>query len=264
MKHILVGIDFSKSADRALAYAEEIALVMHSRITLVYVFPPAGEHTTDNIAYTVEAQARLTELADSVSDRGIVAAAYLYEGPVVATLRRVIDDGDCDLVVMGCQGENFRPENPWGSTTTSLMENTRIPMLAVPGDAPVKYPRRFLLAADGECPENIRQLSPLLRLLDTKRTQLLLFHYLQSTERIMPDQAYAKLLKGVTHRFYYQVDNHQPIGNALVDFSDLTAADLLVLTHRADHWLGSRANYSVARKATWTANVPVLILQDGF
>jgi nucleotide-binding universal stress UspA family protein len=264
MKHLLVGIDFSKSADRALAYAEEIALVMHSKITLVYVFPPSGANSTNNVAATTKIQKRLTKLADSVEERGITVAAYLYEGAVVETLRRVIDDGDCDLVVMGCQGENFLPDTPWGSTTTALMEDTRIPILAVPSYASVKYPRRFLLAADGECPRHLRQLSPLLQLLDARRTQLLLFHYLQSTERAMPDRAYSELLAGVEHRFYYQVDHHQPIGNAVVDFAYLTASDILVVTHRADHWLGTKATDSVARRVTWTASVPVLILQDGF
>jgi nucleotide-binding universal stress UspA family protein len=37
MKHILVGIDFSETADRALAYAEEIALIFSSKISLIHI-----------------------------------------------------------------------------------------------------------------------------------------------------------------------------------------------------------------------------------
>jgi len=264
MKHLLVGIDFSKSADRALAYAEEIALETNAKITLVHVAVPRQDDVTGDSAPIAELQSRLSELAESIESRGIVSDAYLYEGPVVATLRRVIDDGDCDLVVLGCQGEHFVPDNPWGGTTTALMEDTRLPILAVPSYAPVKYPRRMLLAADGECPEYLRQLNPLLRLLEARRTRLLLFHYLPATERSMPDKAYGRLLEGIAHRFYYQVDDHQPISNAVVEFADLVAADILVVTHHADHWLSNGANDSVARKATWTASVPVLILQDSF
>ncbi|WP_020568848.1 universal stress protein [Neolewinella persica] len=264
MKHILVGIDFSKPADRALAYAEEIALVMNSKISLVYVLDPSKSGSKDNTASAAELEKQLTELAESIGQRGITTAAYLYEGAIVPTLRRVIDDGDCDLVVMGCQGEHFQPDDPWGSTTTSLMEDTRIPILAVPSYAPVKYPRRFMLAADKECPRNLRQLSPLLQLLDSERTQLLLFHYLQSTERAMPDKAYARLLTGVEYRFYYQVDEHHPVGNAVVGFADLTAADIVVVTHRAEHLLGNKATGSVARRVTGSATIPILILQDSY
>lgn len=258
MKHLLVGIDFSKSSDRALAYAEEIALVMNAKISLVHVTPPNGAGNADDL------KKRLTELAGSVGKRGIDTGAYLYEGEIIETLRRVVDDGDCDLVVMGCQGENFLPDNPWGNTTTSLMEDTRIPILAVPGYAPVKYPRRFLLATNNECPQHIRQLSPLIALLATDRTRLLLFHYLQATERAAPDRAYGRLLEGIEHRFYYQADNHEPIGNAVIGFTDLVAADLLVVTHQHNHWFGTKATDSVARRVTWTASVPVLILQDSF
>jgi nucleotide-binding universal stress UspA family protein len=267
MKHILVGIDFSESADRALAYAEEIALVFSSKINLVYIHPPsngnAEEEKIDLQRYS-KACARLAELAASVGDRGITTMVTTYRGEVVPTLKRIIADGDCDLVVMGCQGENYLPNNPWGSTTTYLMEDTRIPILAVPSYAPVKYPRRFLLATDKECPTRLRQLHPLLQLLEAPRTKLLLFHFQEATEQATPDREYARLLQGIEHQFYYQADDHQPIGNAVVGFTNLTASDILVVTHRSDHWLGDKAPDSVARRVTWTASVPVLILQDSF
>lgn len=267
MKHLLVGIDFSKSADRALAYAEEIALVCSSEIHLVYVHAPSGgnaaDEKTDQQRYA-DAGAQLAELAASVSDRGIATMVSTYRGEVVPSLKKIIADGDCDLVVMGCQGENFLPGNPWGSTITSLMEDTRIPVLAVPNYAPVRYPRRFLLATDKECPTRLRQLLPMLNLLEADRTELLLFHYQQASERAMPDREYARLLQGIQHRFYYQVDNHEPIGNAVVGFANLTAADILVVTHREEHWLGTKATDSVARRVTWTASIPVLILQDSY
>lgn len=267
MKHLLVGIDFSKSSDRALAYAEEIALMFSSTINLVYIHPPSIGNPVEekvDLQHYSEACARLAELAASVGDRGIATMVTNYRGEVIPTLKRIVDDGDCDLVVMGCQGENFLPNNPWGSTTTYLMEDTRIPILAVPSYAPVKYPRRFLLATDKECPTRLRQLHPLLKLLEAPRTQLLLFHFLEATEQATPDREYARLLQGTEYRFYYQVDDHQPIGNAVVGFTNLIAADILVVTHRSDHWLGDKATDSVARRVTWTASVPVLILQDSY
>jgi nucleotide-binding universal stress UspA family protein len=267
MKHILVAIDFSKSADRALAYAEEIALVFSSKISLVYIHEPAESSPADaeiDLQLYSEASARLAQLGASVSERGIQTLISAYRGEIVPTLKKITVNGDCDLIVMGSQGENFLPDNPWGSTITSLMEDTRIPILSVPGYAPVKYPRRFLLATDKECPHDLRQLHPLLQLLDTERTNLLLFHYQQATEDATPHRAYARLLQGTRHRFYYQVDDHQPIGTALVDFADLTAVDLLVVTHRDGHWLNSSPKGSVARRVTWSSSVPVLVLQDSY
>lgn len=267
MKNLLVGIDFSKSADRALAYAEEIALMFSAEINMVYIHAPTDDKPVEeqsDLQHYSEACERLSELAASVSDRGISTIFSAYRGEVVPTMKAIIAEGDCDLIVMGCQGENFLPNTPWGSTTTSLMEDNRIPILAVPNYTPVKYPRRFLLATDKKCPERLRQLSPLLKLLEADRTQLLLFHYQQATERATPDRGYARLLEGIEHRFYYQVDNHQPIGNAVVAFTELIAADILVVTHRADHWLGAGANDSVAREVTWMSSTPVLVLQDSF
>jgi nucleotide-binding universal stress UspA family protein len=265
MKHILVGVDFSKSADRALAYAEEIALIFSAKISIVHIHKPVGDIPAkaemDRKLYD-EAEAQLAKLAANVAQRGIRTEAFCHLGEVIPTLRKVISEGDSDLVVLGCQGEHFLPNNPWGSTTTTLMEDTRIPILAIPSYAPVKYPRRFILATDKECPKNLRQLSPLLTLLDTDRTRLLLFHYQQSTERASPDREYAKLLEGIKYRFYYQVDDHQPIGDAIADFAFLTSADIVVVTHREDHWL--TAPDSVARRISWTATVPVLILQDSY
>lgn len=246
---------------------EEIALVFSSKISLVYIHVPSGDDPAEaevNLQRYSEASAQLAELGASVSQRGIQTLISAYRGEVIPTLKKNTANGDCDLIVMGCQGKNFRPDNPWGSTTTSLMEDTRIPILTVPNYAPVKYPRRFLLATDKECPNDLRQLFPLLKLLDTARTRLLLFHYQQATEEATPHRAYARLLHGTNHRFYYQADDHQPIGTAVVNFADLVAADLLVVTHREDHWLSSNTKASVARRLTWSTSVPMLILQDSF
>jgi nucleotide-binding universal stress UspA family protein len=267
MKHILVGIDFSKSADRALAYAEEIALVFSSTISLVYIHSPSSGNPAEaaiDLQLYAEASERLAELGASVSDRGISTVVSAHRGEIVPSLKKIIAEGDCDLIVMGCQGENFIPDKPWGSTTTAVMEDIRIPLLAVPGYAPVKYPRRFLLSTDQECPDTLRQLSPMLRLLEAERTELLLFHYQQATERAMPDREYARLLRGIKHRFYYQADNHQPIEHAVTGFAELTATNLLVVTHREDHWFGAKQTDSVASSVSWTSSIPVLILQDSF
>jgi nucleotide-binding universal stress UspA family protein len=248
-----------------LAYAEEIALNFSAKISIVHIHQPIEDDPAkaqiDRKLY-LEAEVQLAQLATNVAQRGITTEAIFHLGEVIPTLKKAISEGDCDLVVLGCQGEHFLPNNPWGSTTTSLMEDTRIPILAVPSYAPVKYPRRFVLATDNVCPENLRQLSPLLTLLEVERTRLLLFHYQQSTERATPDKQYAKLLEGIKYRFYYQVDDHQPIGDAISDFAFLTSADLVIVTHREDHWL--TAPDSVARRISWTATVPVLILQDSF
>ncbi len=122
-----------------------------------------------------------------------------------------------------------------------------------------------MLATDRECPTRLRQLAPLLTLLTVERTRLLLYHYLQATEEnITPHHAYARLLAGIKYRFYYQVDDQQPIGHAIADFAQLAAADLVVVTHREDHWFGSGETDSVARRVTWMSEVPVLILQDSY
>lgn len=260
MKKILIGVDFSRSADRALAYAEEIALRVAAVLNLVYVQPEAEA----NDRHFTEASQRLAQLAESVTSRGIPTTAKAYRGEVAATLSKIIEEGDCDLVVMGCQGEHFLPNNPWGSTTTSLMETTRIPILAVPSYAPVKYPHRFLMATDAKCPTRKRQLLPLLQLLDSDRTELVLFHQLQATEAATPHHEYARLLEGIPFRFYYQADNHQAIGNVVVDFAQLTASDIIVVTHRDESSQEIPVKRSIAKKVTWSSSVPVLVLQDSF
>ncbi|MEO0734688.1 MAG: universal stress protein, partial [Bacteroidota bacterium] len=267
MKHILVGTDFSKSADRALAYAEEVALRFSAKIELVYVHPPSGEDPAEaeiEEQLFTERSSSLVKLAANVGERGITTIAHAYRGPVVATLQEIIFSGECDLVVLGCQGEHFLPNNPWGSTTTALIEDTRLPILAVPSYAPVKYPKRFLLATDDAGVTRPRQLNPLLSLLATERTQLLLYHYLGATEATTPHREYARLLDGIEYRFYYQVDDHQPIGNAVIEFANLVAADLVAVTHRERYGLWLRNADSIAERVTWTSSVPVLILQESY
>lgn len=268
MKHILVGIDFSETADRALAYAEEIALIFSSKISLIHIHKQSADGL-ELIEATKKkyrkASKRLTELAESISGRGLSVTASTQRGEIIPTLKTIIDESDCDLVVMGCQGEHPLPNHSWGSTIAGLMEDTRIPILAVPILAPVKYPRRFVLATSEQCPANLRKLSPLLKLIEADRTQLMLFHYLLDTERAMPDRAYSRLLEGIKHRFYYQVDDHQPNANAVIDFAHLTSADILVVMHRGEYPFTPGAPESVSRRVTWMAtSIPVLILQDSF
>jgi len=139
--NILVAVDGSPSAHKAVEQAADLARAQNSTLTLMSVAPPVSAYVTLGGVSSEEMAAELTKWADSTVAE---AAASLPEDVIGHTLRReghvgeeIVKElarGRYDLVVLGSRGRGPAREGLFGSVNRYVHFHSRVPVLSVPDD----------------------------------------------------------------------------------------------------------------------------------
>ena len=140
--NILVAIDRSASARRALEQAIDLARAMNSKVTLITVAPPATNYAAlagvsgETIRDELDAWAGdvLKEAADVIPD-DVIPRRVLRRGHAGHEIFKELQAGGYDLVVLGSRGRGKAQEGLLGSVNGYLHFHSRVPLLSVPTDA---------------------------------------------------------------------------------------------------------------------------------
>jgi nucleotide-binding universal stress UspA family protein len=134
--NLLVAVDGSPGAQRALAYAGVLALTEHGRITLLAVVPPplwtrmaipppGYDHRAIEVGWD-----RVLHAAAACVPRDVPVTTRLAHGrPADAIVRRAVD-GCHDLVVLGCDG-NGPLHGRFGGISRKVVRRCPVPVLVV-------------------------------------------------------------------------------------------------------------------------------------
>jgi nucleotide-binding universal stress UspA family protein len=143
--NILVAVDGSQHADRALADAIDLADRENARLTLftAVVQPPAaaffgasGTAVADMFQQAeAQAEAVLRRARDRVPDH-LSVTTLLSTEPVEPSLMRQIKNGHHDLVVMGSRGRGAIRSALLGSISHYVLHHSPVPVLIVHAEAP--------------------------------------------------------------------------------------------------------------------------------
>jgi len=130
-KKILVPIDGSAHAARALQEAIKIAKTTDGIITLLTVQPsrpkilsPPKQHDGESPKSII-----LAEGQKLVQTEGVFAETVLLEGNVVDQIVKTARDGNFDLVVIGARGLNRFEEALLGSVSHGVVEKAPCPVI---------------------------------------------------------------------------------------------------------------------------------------
>src|SRR4051812_15837170 len=110
-RNILVALDSSKVARRALGDAAELALALHAKLTILSVMPdlPGFAYRAGVDVQALENEARkeieqlLRDAVESLPE-GLPAATVFRQGNPGAEIVGQVERGDHDLVVIGSRG----------------------------------------------------------------------------------------------------------------------------------------------------------------
>ena len=140
MKHILVPIDGSACAMRAVTAADEMAVAFGARVTLLYVIPdPRKEGVIQGHEAMLLSEAKAEpdarealEEAQKAFTESIHTEARLAKGVVSRTIEKELANGDYDFVVMGTEGMGSALKRLLlGSVTRHVLEHVKVPVLVV-------------------------------------------------------------------------------------------------------------------------------------
>lgn len=157
VSHIVVPLDGSGVAERALPYAEQLARKSTARMTLVSAAPHVNTLLPGGELYNRRSKAELREYLDRETARlreaGLQADSILAEADPVDAIVNGIESAGADLAVMSTHGRSGLPRFAWGSVTEGVLRRSRKPVLVIPRevalDWTVQRSPRILVALDG-------------------------------------------------------------------------------------------------------------------
>ncbi|MBI3023705.1 MAG: universal stress protein [Thaumarchaeota archaeon] len=147
MKEILVAVDGSKHSEKIVDYAIDLAKTMSAKIALIYVMPELSI-PEDYKKYAEEekisrpessylrsvAERILADLGERIRRKGVeYEEAYTVGYPAEAILHAV-ERRRVDLVVVGVRGlHGLGRLRALGSVARKIIENSPVPVIAIPG-----------------------------------------------------------------------------------------------------------------------------------
>ncbi len=151
MEKILVAVDGSADANKALAYAVELTKKFDGKITLVHVYSalvpqaqpidglstPAMSGTSAVLAARMAEDARkraeriLIEAEQLAKDAGVYVTKVLREGDAVNEIVAEAQAGSFDLVVLGHRGMSKLREILLGGVSEGVSHRASCPVLIV-------------------------------------------------------------------------------------------------------------------------------------
>jgi nucleotide-binding universal stress UspA family protein len=140
VQHVLVPIDFSATAEQALAYAIALAQQLHARLTLLHVLDltpvtmedmPAGMTTTYLDDLETDAQHLLQASRERVQRAGLQAESLLVQGTPTQTIVDTAGEQRVDLIIMGTHGRTGLAHVFLGSVAEHVVRQGPCPVLVV-------------------------------------------------------------------------------------------------------------------------------------
>jgi nucleotide-binding universal stress UspA family protein len=146
-RNILVSVDGSPDAERALAEAIDLAGESRARLTILTAVPKpsrwicssaftAGTYQTMATEFEREAVQILRDAVDRVPN-SIPVTKILTHEPIRDALLHRIEDGCHDLLVMGSRGRGAVSSSLLGSVSHHALNHSPIPVLIVHSDGAV-------------------------------------------------------------------------------------------------------------------------------
>ncbi len=155
MKNILVPVDFSSTSENAVRYAVGLAKHTKAGITLLHAYhvPVPVSETPMAIPMEEIEQASNEALAKierqiKTFDSGIEIKLITKAGFAVDCILDQIENKETDLVVMGIKGHTNAFDVAIGSNSTTLLKQTKCPVLVIPDGAEFKTPQNIVLGCD--------------------------------------------------------------------------------------------------------------------
>jgi nucleotide-binding universal stress UspA family protein len=166
-RNILVSLDGSPHAERALAEAIDIATLSRARLTILTAIPrpacwaytPASAAALQSLAPELEREStEIVEAGVSTVPDSIPVTSVVSREPIRKALMRELTSGRHDLLVIGSRGRGALTAPLLGSVSHFALNHSPIPVLVVHAERAADSPSAQTVRTMGGWPTHQRSL----------------------------------------------------------------------------------------------------------
>lgn len=270
--NILCPIDFSDTSLNALEYAVRIGEKHQAHLIMLYVFSEEEFNkrlTTKEVKsfgeYSDEASDQLVAIAEKLSERKRSCQIdwRVEPGKFMPAVNQVIKDENIDLLVMGTKGASDALDAFSGTQTVKIIEETDIPVLAVPKSANYEKIGHAVYASD-YAEEDKVAIKMMIELLAPFRPKYTILHMSKKDSTVSQaiyDEnkealgAFLKEPKVEYHRSTYE----SSVALGIDDFMMREKAELLAVLMEKRNFIERVFHRSVTKKLSYLMDFPLLV-----
>ncbi|MCC7370853.1 MAG: universal stress protein [Chloroflexi bacterium] len=282
---ILVPLDGSEFAERAVPYAAQLAVTMQAHLILFHVMHdvPAPVRAWNEL----DIAARIEHLAGQLRMNGVQTTAQTVVGEhPAARILRAADEQKVDILVMSTHGASGLGRWLYGSVADAVLNQARVPVLLVPSTShhpwPKDRPLKVMVPLDGSDLSEAA-LGPARKMAQAIGGQLLLTRVVEPTPDIVdgldplslsfrrPGEADLEMARAYLDDLAAaQQPTEQPVdtlvdegrpGTVLAALARQEGVDLIVMATHGRTGLARLTMGSVATATVQRAHVPVLLVR---
>jgi nucleotide-binding universal stress UspA family protein len=149
MKHILVPIGSTETAQITLQYAIDFAAEINANVLVFRAYKAKTKAgTMVNVSAIIERETNLylRTMVNAVDRKNVDVKLISSKGSVVDSVEAIDNEIGVDLIIVGAKSNSMKEELFLGSTAGSIVKNTYLPVLTVP-DGYVYSPIKNVLLA---------------------------------------------------------------------------------------------------------------------
>lgn len=273
IKTILVPTDFSDPSLKAIQYAATIAGETSSKIIIFHAVSLHLSATIEEPQFYVAGELekieneQLVHLKHQLQKRypSIQFDSVSRTGFPVESIKEAAVEMNADLIVMGTRGANGIKGLMVGSNTSSLIEHTQIPVLAVPEETIYSGIRKIAFATNMQ-KDDIRCLKLIIEMFSAQQPDITLVHIEDGHQRD-PEAALSNwFLNEVIPAIEYpklkaECISETDIVRSLDEYLSTNKTDLLVTATKRRNFIERIFDRSITRKLVFHSTIPLLALQ---
>lgn len=273
MKTLIAATDFSKEADNAVEYACFAAAIFDTDVLLFNAYHIPLHVSNARLPATVfnelmeKNEWLLKEKAEELSMKYSIKVRYETRfSQVDEEIESIFTQYDAEMVIVGTAPDSLGQEL-FGNTTTTLIMQHKLPVLAIPPGVKFKPIRKILFAVDFLRGVNIRILERIRMYARAAAAEVEVFH-VQKELRSIDENSWQSTtdnidsgLKGVPHT-YKNIESDKVIDEIQKEIKRIDADLLVMVPQRYGFWK-SIVHRSKTRVMASHTEVPLLSIPIG-
>jgi len=280
-RRILLPTDFSKNAWHAIHYAKTLYANDDCDFFILNVFDTPINMDFDSVLYMQpgdeyferaknRSEEGLTKILDTLmfDDNGNVKHHFKtissYGKPIEA-IKKVVEDKDIEMIVMGTKGETESNKVIYGSVAIHVMEKVRnCPVIVVPEKTKARIPKEIVFPTSYKTHFKRKELNVLLELAKSCRSKIAVLH-VSEEDGLEPSQIEGKKR---LEEYFEDVDlsfhnvSHSTVEPAVNIFVESRQSDMVAFINKKHHFFGSILMQPMVKEITFHSKVPILVMHD--